>query len=501
MYIYKEKVSNIFPLFKSTAIIDTLRFSANGYVSKKISVEKYIDTINVVLFQENKKPVIRLKDIIDTIYFRFPDSNIFFEIYAYDRNLKKDSLSIVYDIPDSATIDKSTEQYPFGEEHYFIRWTPEYSDTGFHELTFIVNDDRTPNLSDTTSVVISVIGNMKPIFEPMEDQIVNEYEQLKFSVSANDSDGDSLSYSCLNLPEGALLDSNLFSWTPIYNHDGDYVLQFVATDDGLPEFSDTLEVNVSVVDNDSLYIKLIRSTNSIIRDTMHTYSPHITFTPTASLFDALFLVDGDTVLSGETSDTILIFKDTVINITLVHETGQIEKQITIINVMFEDDFSYGSIDSSWIITNPNKSYDIENYMDFLRIRQTKSASSDGHINLPLDTITPSRISFRLNVAPINNETFFNVYGVGGSTNDIVNIRIYDKLYIENSSFNISFNTWYRYDIYFDWQNQTYDVHLNDNSLGTFHFNLGPTSATSLRLRDSRFILNGIIAFDDLRIFY
>ena len=56
--------------------------------------------------------------------------------------------------------------------------------------------------------------NVAPIFSALTNQTVKEGEELSFSVIATDADGDSLTYSASDLPEGADFKDNTFTWTP-----------------------------------------------------------------------------------------------------------------------------------------------------------------------------------------------------------------------------------------------------------------------------------------------
>ena len=61
-------------------------------------------------------------------------------------------------------------------------------------------------------------SNDTTVFDSLWDQTVNEGQTLQFTVSADDADGDVLTYSASNLPPGATFDPNTqsFSWTPDY---------------------------------------------------------------------------------------------------------------------------------------------------------------------------------------------------------------------------------------------------------------------------------------------
>ncbi len=57
-------------------------------------------------------------------------------------------------------------------------------------------------------------GNQPPVLDPVDDQTVELGETLVFTVTANDADGDSLTFFAENLPAGATFSDQNFAWTP-----------------------------------------------------------------------------------------------------------------------------------------------------------------------------------------------------------------------------------------------------------------------------------------------
>jgi hypothetical protein len=78
------------------------------------------------------------------------------------------------------------------------------------------------------------------------DKVVSVGEELSFTISAEDVDGDTLFYSAADLPDGADFDteSRTFSWTPRYDQAGIYSVRFEVTDG---EFTDSEDITISVV--------------------------------------------------------------------------------------------------------------------------------------------------------------------------------------------------------------------------------------------------------------
>jgi C1A family cysteine protease len=85
-----------------------------------------------------------------------------------------------------------------------------------------------------------LVANNPPEINAIPDKSVKEGQELSFYVTASDPDGDTLTYSCSNLPSGADFNPNsrLFSWTPSYTQSGEYEILFTVTD-GIFENSTT----------------------------------------------------------------------------------------------------------------------------------------------------------------------------------------------------------------------------------------------------------------------
>jgi hypothetical protein len=94
--------------------------------------------------------------------------------------------------------------------------------------------------------------NGAPVFTAGgESQSVDENRTLTFGVDATDPDGDALTYTAADLPEGATFDpaTRQFSWTPDYTQAGEYTVTFTASD-GTRSYSlsGTKEVTITVRD-------------------------------------------------------------------------------------------------------------------------------------------------------------------------------------------------------------------------------------------------------------
>jgi len=124
-------------------------------------------------------------------------------------------------------------------------WTPGYDQSGsYPNVQFRVSDGT---LVDTENITITVNNvNRAPVLDLIGNKSVNEGQTLNFIINAADPDGDSLTYSALNLPAGASFNAaaRTFSWTPGYDQSGSYPnVQFRVSDGTLV---DTENITITV---------------------------------------------------------------------------------------------------------------------------------------------------------------------------------------------------------------------------------------------------------------
>jgi hypothetical protein len=113
-------------------------------------------------------------------------------------------------------------------------------------LSNVVVGDINGQSVPVTVVNGQVAVNQAPLLNPIGAKSGDEAELLTFFISATDADGDQLTYSASNLPEGASFDPNtrIFSWTPRYDQAGVYTVHFEVSDG---ELADSENVSITVV--------------------------------------------------------------------------------------------------------------------------------------------------------------------------------------------------------------------------------------------------------------
>ena len=132
-------------------------------------------------------------------------------------------------------------------------WTPTYAQAGNYEnVEFIVTDNGSPMELDVELVTITVGDvNRTPELSNPGPQAIIEGQNVAFTITVSDPDGDAVILSSSNLPVGAIFNSNtgVFSWNPSDTQAGVYSPTFTATDNGSPIESNSVDVVLTVGDD------------------------------------------------------------------------------------------------------------------------------------------------------------------------------------------------------------------------------------------------------------
>ncbi len=150
--------------------------------------------------------------------------------------------------PDGDPITYSAQNLPSGATFVgqTFSWTPTDQQVGTYQVKFAASDGAEYDSETITIAVRSTASNRPPVLAPIGDKSLGEGAILNFTVSANDADGDPVTYSVQNLPSGAAFAGQTFTWTPAYNQAGTYQLTFTVSD-GLAQDSETITIAVGNV--------------------------------------------------------------------------------------------------------------------------------------------------------------------------------------------------------------------------------------------------------------
>jgi len=125
-------------------------------------------------------------------------------------------------LPENASFDATAGTFS---------WTPSGTQAGSYDITFTVTNGILTSEKIVKITVNPQVTNIAPAFTEISDQTVNAGNPLRFTVSATDAYGYTLSYAASNLPENATFDatSGTFSWTPSTSQAGTYNVVFKVT--------------------------------------------------------------------------------------------------------------------------------------------------------------------------------------------------------------------------------------------------------------------------------
>ncbi|MGE5682164.1 MAG: putative Ig domain-containing protein [Bacillota bacterium] len=209
----------------------TVSFTVTDQVGGSASIDAAIKVTNT-----NRAPVFT-KVMGDTV--RVGESMTYtFKYEATDADTM-DVLSFSLDTPPSfAKIDAKTGM---------LTLNPTYGNEGTYSIIAVVNDGTESVKSKMTVAVVSHV-NRKPSFVTvLKDTTIAEKQSLTFTYKASDPDAkDSLRFSLVNAPKGAVIDakSGVLTWIPDYATAGNYDM-IVKVTDGLVYDSTKAKVTVS----------------------------------------------------------------------------------------------------------------------------------------------------------------------------------------------------------------------------------------------------------------
>src|SRR5439155_1034591 len=141
-------------------------------------------------------------------------------------------------------------------------YSPALNYNGSDSFTFKANDGSLDSNVATYNVTVTAV-NDAPVLDAVGNKTVNEETALSFTASANDVEGDTLTFSLAAgttgcgpsvtcaLPLGATINGSTgaFSWTPSEAQGpGTYRFFVRVTDNGSPNLSDSEEITVTVAE-------------------------------------------------------------------------------------------------------------------------------------------------------------------------------------------------------------------------------------------------------------
>jgi PKD repeat protein len=155
--------------------------------------------------------IVKKKEEIPTIDSIFPKkteltinegSQILFKVIASDIN--KDELIYAWELDGEKISEQNT-----------LLYQTDYFDAGLHNLALELSDG-THTLTKEWEISVKN-KDRPPIFAPIKSAYMRENEEVILNLGISDPDNDSLEIWAENLPEGASLSDQEFSWQPNYD--------------------------------------------------------------------------------------------------------------------------------------------------------------------------------------------------------------------------------------------------------------------------------------------
>ncbi|MCP3993782.1 MAG: DUF5011 domain-containing protein, partial [bacterium] len=134
-----------------------------------------------------------------------------------------------------------------------IVYTPNPNYFGSDSFTYSLSDGRGGVAATTVAVTVTPVNDPPVLVAPATLSVV-EHQEVAFSASAGDIEGDTVTFSIAGAPSGAAMDpsSGAFTWTPGESHGpGSYTFDVVATDDGSPVLATSRMVRITVAEANS----------------------------------------------------------------------------------------------------------------------------------------------------------------------------------------------------------------------------------------------------------
>jgi hypothetical protein len=119
---------------------------------------------------------------------------------------------------------------------------------GLHTWKIVAVDGASPpNTTDSNETREFTVANQAPVLATIGNKAATEGQQLSFTISATDADGDPLTYSASNLPSGASFSpaTRTFSWTPSFTQAGIYSGVHFEVSDGMATDAEDIQITVS----------------------------------------------------------------------------------------------------------------------------------------------------------------------------------------------------------------------------------------------------------------
>jgi hypothetical protein len=254
--------------------------------------------------------------------------------------------------PDEDTLNYSTIELPTGAtfNNGIFTWIPNYNQSGQYTITFTASDGK---LSDNETITITVQNvNQAPVLDFIGDKTVDEGQTLQFNLNAADPDEDTITYTTTELPQGATLNGNTFTWTPNHNQAGTYTITFTASDGTLTD-TKTGEITVNNVMDNSNPVAVLDGPYVAYEGSEITFNGSKSFDPDGDELTYEWDLDGDGIFEASGVEVSKTWNDDYSGIVTLKVTDIYDASSTADSeVTVQNAAPTASIDSSFFVKVP-----------------------------------------------------------------------------------------------------------------------------------------------------
>ena len=155
-----------------------------------------------------------------------PEGGVYVYSFSVDHPIQNSLSFRLLEAPSGMTIDHANQQ---------VRWNYLEAEAGTYNVTLQVSDATGNSVQQVFTVTVpeeALIPNLPPVFLTTPSSALNEGELFSYSLSAEDPEGEEVTFSLAEAPDGAELNSETFevTWSPNYEQSGNHRLVVRATD-------------------------------------------------------------------------------------------------------------------------------------------------------------------------------------------------------------------------------------------------------------------------------
>jgi len=149
-----------------------------------------------------------------------------------------------------------------------LTWQTDYQSAGEYPLHIRVRDNET--YTDQIFVLTVKNVNRPPVFAAVDEASLRgkEDQPWQLAIAVSDPDGDKISLSLNNAPEGMTLEANTLRWRPSFQQAGDYTVQIIANDG---QDKTTLKLPISIENVNRLPEFISQPTTTITETQLYRY--------------------------------------------------------------------------------------------------------------------------------------------------------------------------------------------------------------------------------------